>query len=427
MNAATRLRTLVTTVALGCLLTSQPAFAQGSADVVLEWNRILNTALQTPGAHPATIFVTRTAAMVQIAVFDALNSIDPVYKPYVTAVNVPQGASRDAAAAQAAHDVLVALMPSLTATYDAALAANLSRTDSASAAAGSAVGAAAARAILTARANDGWNRPSAAYILPALPGYWQPTPPANAVAGFVNYQDVQGFILASARSLLVEPPPAMTSTRYTTDFNEVKAIGSATSTTRTAAETAIANTWAAVGNTTNPISAWNVGMQDLTRSRNLNGLDAARMFALVNMAMHDGLWVTFTGKFTYGLWRPVTAIREAARDGNAATEADPNWLPLLATPPYPSYPGNMTCLGIASAATLTKLLGRDDIPFSITWTGAAGAANIVRSYNGFRQAADEEARSRVLGGIHFTFDNDVSKGVCTVLGDYAAANYLYRR
>lgn len=427
MSRSSFARLLAPVVALAVTLAvPHRAAAQGSADVVLEWNRILNTALATPGANPSTVFVTRPAAMVQIAVFDALNSIDPLYTPYVTSVSVPQGASRDAAAAQAAHDVLVALMPSQTATFDAALAATLGRIDQASAAAGSAVGAAAARAVIAARANDGWNRLPTAYVLPAVPGFWQPTPTANAAAAFTHYPDVQGFTMPSARTLLVEPPPALTSARYAADLNEVKSIGGATSTVRTAAETALANTWASVGNTTNPISAWNAGMQDLTRTRNLNGLDAARMFAIVNMAMHDALWVAFTGKFTYGLWRPVTAIREAARDDNPATEADPNWLPLVQTPPYPAYPGNNACIGAASAGALTRIFGRDDVPFSITWTVPAGT-NIVRSYGGFRQAADEEARSRIFAGIHYTFDTLSSMGVCTPLGDYAAANHLRRR
>jgi hypothetical protein len=364
--------------------------------------------------------------MVQVAVFEALNSIDPQYVPYVTVVNVPAGASRDAAAAQAAHDVLVAVMPSLKSTFDTALATSLGRIDANSAAAGSAVGAAAASVILANRADDGWDRTAAPYILPSLPGYWQPTPPANLAATFVQYQDVQGFILASARSLLVGAPPELTSERYAADFNEVKTIGAANSTVRTANETTIANTWASVGNTTSPIAAWNTAMQDLTRTRNLNGLDAARMFALGNMTMHDGLWVTFTGKFNYGLWRPVTAIREAARDNNPATEADPTWLPLLATPPYPSYPGNMTCVGASTAALLAQVLGRDDLPFTITWT-ATGGGTITRSYHGLRQAADEQARSRVLGGIHFTFDNLASFGVCTQLGEYAAANVLRKK
>lgn len=419
------LRAAAVVVALAAFV-APPASAQSPADVIIEWNRILNTAIATPGANPPTVFVTRPAAMVQIAVFDALNSIDPQYAPYVTAVNAPQGASSQAAAAQAAHDVLVALMPSQTAVFDAALAASLRGIDPAAAAAGSSVGAATARGILEARANDGWNRPNGTYILPNLPGYWQSTPTANAPAGFVHYPNVQGFILPSARRLMVEAPPPLTSARYAADFNEVKNIGGATSTARTEAETALANTWASVGNTTNPISAWNAGMQDLTRSRNLSALDAARMFAIVNMSMHDALWVAFSGKFEYGLWRPVTAIREAGRDGNPATEADPTWLPLVQTPPYPAYPGNNACIGAAASAALARLLGRDDIPFTITWTVPNGT-NIVRSYNGFRQAADEEARSRIFAGIHYTFDNTASFGVCTPLGDYAAANYLRSR
>ncbi len=426
MNAATRLRTLVSTAALSCFLLSQPAFAQSTTDVLLEWNRILNTALATPGAVPPTVFVTRPASITSIAVFDALNSIDPLYTPFVSGVNVPAGASREAAIAQAAHDAMVAMMPSQAATFGAALASTLSRIDPAAAAAGSAVGAAAARNILAARANDGWDRPNIPFALPALPGYWQPTPTANAPAGFVHYPNVQGFIYASSRGRS-GAPPALTSAAYAADFNEVKSIGAVNSTTRTAAETALANTWAAVGNTTNPISAWNAGMQHLTRSRNMTAVDAARMFALVNMAMHDGLWLAFSGKFEHGLWRPVTAIREAARDNNPATEPEPNWLPLVQTPPYPAYPGNNACIGAASSATLAGIFGRDDIPFSITWTVPPPGTDIVRSYNGFRQAADEEARSRIFAGIHYTFDNTVSFGICTPLGEYAVANYLRRR
>jgi hypothetical protein len=423
---ATRLKSLTSLFVFVSMLASSPALAQGSADVVLEWNRILISALAVPGANPATVFVTRPHAMVHIAIFDALNSIDHQYAPYLIGVNPAPGASRDVAAAQAAHDVLAALLPSQAATFAAALAATVAKTDPASAAAGAAVGAAAARACVSARAADGWNRTSVPYILANLPGNWQPTPPANSAATFVHYQDVQGFILDSARRLLVEPPPAMTSARYAADFNEVKLVGAANSTTRTAEETRIASAWASIGNTTNPIAAWNVAMQDLARSRNLNGLDAARMFALGNMAIHDALWVSFTGKFNYGLWRPVTAIREAGRDGNDATQPDPTWLPLAGTPPYPTYPGNVACLSAAGASVLAKVLGRDDLPFTITWSVPNGP-NVVRSYNGLRQAADEAARSRVLAGIHFTFDNLASIGACTVLGEYAAANYLRKR
>jgi len=425
-----RSKTLMLAVALstGLLLNSRPAFAQGTPDVVVEWNRILVAALSVPGALPATIFPTRPYAMVHIAMFDALNSIDPVYTPFYTAINVPANTSRDVAAAQAARDVLVAAMPSLTATFDAALNAAKARvTDAAAVANGTAVGSAAAQATLAARANDGWNRPTIAYSNPAVPGYWQPTPPANAAATFAHYQDVQGFVIPSAHRYLVEAPPALTSERYAADFNEVKAIGGAVSSTRTAAETEIAQRWAAVGNTTNANAAWQVAMQDLTRTRNMNGIDTARMFAIMNAIGHDALWVSFSAKFVYGLWRPVTAIREAGRDNNAATSADSGWLSLVPTPPYPAYPGNMACFGASQAQALSRIFGRDDIPVTITWSVAGGAPNLVRSYNGFRQVADEEARSRVLGGLHFTFDNLSSIGVCNQVADYGYDNYMRKR
>ena len=129
----------------------------------------------------------------------------------------------------------------------------------------------------------------------------------------------------------------------------------------------------------------------------------------------------------YGLWRPVTAIREAERDGNAATEADPSWSTLIPTPPYPTYPGNQTCMAAVASRTLQRLLGRDDIRFSVTWVGTAGNADITRPYNGFRELANEQARSRVYGGIHFDFDQTASFGVCLPLADYAFDNFLRPR
>ncbi|HEX8031375.1 MAG TPA: vanadium-dependent haloperoxidase [Vicinamibacterales bacterium] len=430
MTARFRLKYLFVALSVtSCLLlNSRPTFAQGSADVIVEWSRVTVAALAVPGALPPTVFITRPLAMVHVAMFDALNSIDPQYSPYFVQVTVRGNTSRDVAVAKAARDVLAAAMPAQTATFDAALAATTARVaDAAAVANGIAVGAEAARATIAGRANDGWNRPSIPYSNPALPGYWQPTPPANAPAAFAHYSDVQGFVIPSATRYRPEAPPALTSARYAADFNEVKAIGSATSTTRTPAETAIAQTWAAVNNTTNANLAWQVAMQDLVRTRNMNGLDAARMFALVNMVGHDALWVSFSAKFVYGLWRPVTAVREAGSDGNAATDADASWLPLLPTPPYPSYPGNMACFGISQAQALTRIFGRDDVPVTITWTAPAGGTNIVRTYNGFRQISDEEARSRILGGIHFTFENLASIGTCLPIADYGVDNYLRKR
>ena len=188
----------------------QRALAQ-SADTVLEWNRILVATLGTPGALEPTVFFTRPLALMHVAVFDAINSFDRVYTPYLDFVDVPAGASRDAAVAQAAHDALVGMFPSQAAVYAAALATQLSRFPAAGVPGGVQAGAASARAVLARRSTDGWNRPNITYILPSLPGYWQPVPPQNTPAGFVHYPDVAPFVIASRNQFLVAPPPPLTS------------------------------------------------------------------------------------------------------------------------------------------------------------------------------------------------------------------------
>lgn len=407
-------------LAIPCLARAQ------DTEVVIEWNRLLQTTLATPGALPPTVFFTRPYALMHVAIFDALNSIDYLYTEYATRAEAPPGASREAAAAQAAHDVLVAQFPNQSGTFDAALAATLSRLPSGPAAAGARVGATVARTILELRRDDGWNRVPPPFLLPDLPGYYQVAPPQNAPAAYTHYPDVQPFIIGSAHQFLVEPPPALTSERYAADFNDVKEIGGTTSRTRTPDQTLVARLWASVGTPTTAPGIWNNLVRDLARSSGLNGLDTARLYALLNVNFHDGVLATMTGKYLYALWRPVTAIRAADRDGNPATEADPTWSTLIPTPPYPSYPGNQACLGATASQLLTRAFGRDNIPFTLTWTATDGS-NVTRSYNGFRQAADEEARSRIYGGIHYTFDTTASFGVCTRLADYVFENALRPR
>jgi hypothetical protein len=415
---------LVVVAVIVSSLSAVPSVEAQSLDAVLQWNRVMQEAIAAPGANPATVFVTRPLAITSVAVFDAANSFDRAHDPYATLVSVPPGASRDAAVAQAAHDALVALLPSQTPTLDAALATALAGIPQQAARDGAAVGAAAARATLALRADDGWNRTPPAFVLPALPGYWQPTPPASAAATFTHYPDVVGFVVPSGRRFLMEPPPALTSERYAQDFNETKRLGSVTSTERTAEQTQMARLWAGVGTSTPFWMVWNQVAGAVARSRSLSGLDAARAFALLNMAHHDALLTSFTGKFLYGLWRPVTAIREAGTDGNQATAPDATWTPLVTTPPYPGHPGNMACLGAAQSRVLALLFGQDDVPFQVTW---AGSPAVTRAYNGFRQLADEGGLSRIWGGIHFQFESQASFGACTELGEYVADNTLRRR
>jgi hypothetical protein len=411
----------ILTFALATLLATPVAQAQ-ETDVVIEWNRLLQTTIATPGALAPTIFFTRPYALLHVAIFDALNAVERRYRGYASEPNAP-GARRDVAAAQAAHDVMVAMFPAQRATFDTALAATLARASSGDASEGIRAGQAAAASVLQLRADDGWSRVPPAFQPPNVAGFWEPTPPAAAPAAFAHYPEVTGFVVANGRRFLMAPPPTLGDESYARDFNEVKALGAANSTVRTAEQTLIARLWAVIGTTTSQPAVWNNLIADLARTRGLNGTDTARLYALVNMAVHDGLLTTFNGKYLYGLWRPVTAIRNAGRDGNAATDADPGWASLIGNPPYPTYPGNVACIGAVSARVLERFFGRNDIAFSVTWAAAEGPGT-TRRYNGFRELADEGARSRIYGGIHFTFDTLASFGVCTDLADYVFENAL---
>jgi hypothetical protein len=179
-----------------------------------------------------------------------------------------------------------------------------------------------------------------------------------------------------------------------------------------------------------PFALWNTIARDLAESRQMSLIETARLFALLNASMHDGLQTSLTSKFIYHLWRPVTAIANAANDENAATIADPTWAPLLTTPPYPSHASNVSCIGTSASRVLAQLLGNDQIPFSVTWTwtGATGAgADVTRQYDTLSQLAEEAGMSRVYGGIHFEFEITTAAASCTKVADYVFANYIRPR
>jgi hypothetical protein len=393
-------------------------------DVILQWNRILMETVTTPGQQPATIMPVRSYAMMHAAMFDAVNSIDGSYTPYLTDVPGSPNASLEAAAAQAAHDVLAALYPGRIAVFDSALAVSLQGIEEYRAQQGIRVGEIVAERLLAARANDGWNVTPPSYSLPATPGNWQPTPPANAAATFTHYPAVMPFAITSATQFAPNPPPAMTSAEYATDFNEVKEIGSVNSATRTADQTVVARLWAGVGTPTNFLFVWNNVARTVALARALTTVENARLFALTNISHHDALQTSFASKFHYGFWRPVTAIRRADEDGNANTSPDPAWSSLVATPPYPSYAGNMSAIGTSQSTMLALFFGRDDIRFQHTWAGAGGA---TRSYAGFGAMADEQARARIYGGIHFTFDNVAGQSIGTSVANYVFLNVMRPR
>jgi hypothetical protein len=388
--------------------------------VVIEWNQL---ALATVPASAGPL-VARYYTLVHIAMFDAANSIERRYTPFLTDVPASSGASPEAAVAQAAHDVLVALVPGNPpkAVLDAALSAKLATLPPGRARQGVAIGQAAAQRVLAARANDGIIAAGPAYVLPTIPGLWQPAPGAAALT---QLPSAKPFMTESVTQFLAPRFPELNSARYATDFNEVKLIGKSDSATRTPTQTQTAKLWATLEITnTNLFRIWNNVARDVTLAQHLSLLDAARLYALMNASMMDSLLNSQTGKFTYGLWRPVTAIQRAGEDMNDATAADPTWAPLVPTPPYPTYPGNMAGLGACASKALQLVLGTDNIAFTATWNGINGNPNVTRPYSSFSQLAQEEADSRIYAGIHFRFDNEASQAACARLVTFALGKVM---
>jgi hypothetical protein len=389
--------------------------------VVIEWNQVLQ---QTVPAALGPLGV-RVYTMMHIAMFDAANSIEREYTPFRVEMSASSGASPEAAAAQAAHDVLVALIPASAGQYHSLLQSRLAALPPGRAAQGVAIGKAVAANILAWRNNDGSAGPTSSYVLPVVPGLWQPT---GAPAGLTQLPRMLPFTLSTATQYLAPRFPEMDSARYAADYDEVKSVGAVNSATRTPAQTQLAQLFAAVTITgTNINVIWNNVVRDVTLANHLTLLQSARLYALMNVATIDGLQTSQTGKFIYGLWRPVTAIRNADTDPNPATVGDAAWAPLLATPPYPTYPGNMACIGAAAARAIELGTGTDAFSFTATWRGLNGGPDIQRSYAAFSQLAQDEADSRIYGGIHFRFDNEASQPACRKVAEHVFAKVMRPR
>ncbi len=393
--------------------------------IVYEWNTLLQQTMPAVGLQGFRFY-----AMLHIAMFDAVNSIEERYRPYHVNVRASHGASSEAAAAQAAHDVLSALIPASTALYDTELAETLAGIPPGRRAQGVAVGQKVAAAILEWRLNDGWNVTGPVYLPPPIPGLWQPTPPNFPVAGATQIPGVTPFSVLTATQYLPSPPPLLSSPEYAAGLNYVKDVGKSDAplTSRTADQTLAARLWAGVTTvtTTNLNQIWNNIARDTTTDRGKDLLETARIYALMNVSMHDGIMTSQTSKFVYGLWRPVTAIQRADEDYNAATELVDGWLPLLpTTPPYPAYAGNMACIGATAATALALGFGANDVPFSAVWKNAnTTMPDYVRPFPGFWEAAVEEGFSREWGGIHFPFDTTASQSVCPKVSQWTFSNYM---
>jgi hypothetical protein len=416
--------TTLAVVACAFSISAQAANPGENPSVITEWNSIAES--QVPATTgPA---MPRTYAIMHVAMFDAANSISGNFTPYrVKLKGANPYASTEAAAAQAAHDVLTALLPAGTAGYDSALNTRLatlnSTIDPQKVALGAQVGREVAAQILQWRSTDGFNLPQT-FTPPAVPGVWRPTPPAFAPAGFVQAVDASPFALPRPYFFMPRRPPELDSQEYADGVNEIKTIGGLNSTVRTAEQTLQARLWASVNYKTQWAGVWNQVTRNTATQQGLPLIESARLFALVNTTMQDAVQTSMASKYAYSLWRPVHAIQLADTDSNPGTDADPSWMPLLTTPPYPSYAGNMACIGAGVSRTLQLYYGTDAMPVSVTWEGINGNTNVTRNFTGFNQLSEHQAVSREYGGIHFHFDTTASQEVCPLVANYVYGNFM---
>jgi hypothetical protein len=401
-----------------------PPAAGASNAVILEWNQLL-----TDNQGAGSLFSFRQYAMLHVAMFDAVNSVNKQYRPYRLEVSPGASASEEAAAAQAGRDILVALYPAAAASFDTALATRLAALPQVAASQGVTIGSQVAANVLQWRAMDGSAGPDPAYVPPPIAGLWRSATPGQVASGG-RMLTMMPFALLTSTQYLPLPPPPLDSAEYADNYNQVRDLGRADSVVRTPDQTLFSRMVAGVNYRPGPFALWNSIARNLATSRQLSLSDTARLFALLNVSMHDGLQTSHASKYVYNLWRPVTAIANAADDANNATVADATWTPLLPTPPYPSHASNVACIGTSAARALARALASDQVAFNVTWTwtGAAGAGtDVTRPFAAFSQLADEAGMSRVHGGIHFEFELHAAAAACTKVADYIHDNFMRPR
>jgi hypothetical protein len=400
-------------VPVGVADATAPAAA--SADAVLDWYRYagqeLNQAAQMRNQPQRARLET---AMVQGAVYDAVNAITATNQPYLVAPPAQPWYSQDAAAATAAYRVVVALLPDRQPALEPLYEQSLGEIpDGAAKTGGIDVGNAAADAMLAARENDGRDGPREP-VIGTEPGVWRPTPPNYTVVDSAWIGDVKPFLIPSAEALRTRGPNPLDSGIYAKEFNETKKFGAANSTARTLEQTEIALYW--------DQAPWGEILVSLARSQNLNANDTARLLAMVTLAGADAEITCISEKNYWNTLRPITAIREAAYDGNPATKPDQNWTPLIETPGFPEYPAGHTCGSGALAGALQSFFRTDKIAFSAFSPGTG----TTRSFTSFSQALEEVIDSRVWGGIHWRTADEVGARIGKAVANWEFDNYFKR-
>jgi len=404
-----------------CLLLASSATLV-SADEVTDWNQIMLMATIAPPATPGPTS-TRGTAIVQAAVFDAVNGIERRYTPIHVPPAAPHGASKRAAAVQAAYASLVRLYPALTATFDqqrmlslAAIASRRGAEHSKSIERGIEWGQSVADAIWAWRSTDGFDTVLPPFLGGVAAGEWRPTPPGFVPGLFQVLANLTPWVIQSPSQFRPSGPPALTSPQYTTDYDETQSKGSRTSSTRTTDETNYSLFWAS----TNPASFWDPVAISLAAQRHFKMSQTSRLLALVNLALADAAIGCWEAKYTYKFWRPVTAIQLGGTDGNDATAGDPTWAPFIVTPPFPEYPSGHACVSGAAGRILSHYFG-EDTPVTV---GSNAMPGVTRQFPSLTAALEEVSSARVFAGIHFRTACNDGQTLGIGVADYILANSL---
>src|SRR6184192_4529370 len=381
------------------------------ADVVTEWNSAALGAIRA--GHTPPPIASRSLGILHVSIYDAVNGIARTHEPYLVQSAVSASASREAAASAAAHDTLINLFPASASSFDALHAAILAAIpDGPQKTAGIVWGEFVANQILAARANDG----STAIVAPpggSGPGMWIPTPPAFLPYLLPQWGFVAPFGMSSSSQFRPPGPPSLDSQRYAADYNEVKELGAAIGSTRTAEQTQIALFWADGAGTETPPGHWNSIAQIIADARGNTLEQNARLFALLNIAMGDAAICAWDAKYEFHFWRPVTAINYV--------EPELNWMSFIVTPPFPDYVSGHSAFSGAAATVLPLFYGTDNLPFT---TGSDFLPGVYRSFPTCLAAAEEAAVSRLYGGIHLRSANEDGLQAGISIGDWTDSRYL---
>lgn len=412
---------------IAALLAASPLPVSGATpDPVLEWIGVMNTTVLT--ANTAPNVTSRIVALVSASVFDAVNGIDPRYRPLLVRPNAPHGASQRAAAIQAAYVILLNLYPAQSgtlATRRTASLAALALTEKAEAiAAGVAWGQTVADAIWTLRLGDGFAPPPPPFLgvlgivgTQGAVGFWRPTPPANASGATPQIATMTPWVLTRPSQFRLPPPLALSSAEYAADLNEVKVMGTLSGSLRTPDQSEFALFWAL-----NTPLAWNRIAAQISTARGLTLTQNAHLFALLNVTLSDALIACWDSKYRYVFWRPITAIRA----GLTPADADPLWEPwlnsLTGTPPHPEYPSAHSSMSGAAAFILAAAFG-ENTAFSVTSEIRPG----TRSFTSFSEAIAEIVDARVFGGIHFRTSCLRANTLGRAVADYVSRHAMRER